>query len=32
MLFTDFNGIEDFDKKVRYFKILGTFPKGRLWN
>ncbi|MBI3556335.1 MAG: prephenate dehydratase, partial [Deltaproteobacteria bacterium] len=24
--------LEAFDKKVRYFKILGTYPKGRPWN
>src|SRR5262249_40323398 len=24
--------LEVFDTKVRYFKILGTYPKGRPWN
>lgn len=24
--------LEKFDEKVRYFKILGTYPKGRPWN
>ena len=24
--------LEAFDKKVRTFKILGTYPKGRPWN
>lgn len=24
--------LEQFDTKVRYFKILGTYPKGRQWN
>lgn len=24
--------LEAFDRKVRYFKVLGTYPKGRKWN